>query len=78
MACQFLIFYFLTFYFSIFIVVLFLPEFLKTGLPDLLKSMLGKGMQFQAVLDKRPGWCYVKMNLLHLWVKAWKYLPGIE
>ena len=41
--------------------------------------MLRKGMQFsKPSLDKRPGCCYVKMNLLQLWVKAWKYLPGIE
>ena len=36
-------------------------------------------MQFsKPSLDKRPGCCYVKMYLLQLWVKAWKYLPGIE
>ena len=46
------------------------PAFLKTGLPDMLKSMLGKGMQFsKPSLDKRPGFCYVKMNLLQLCVR---------
>ena len=59
--------------------IIYLPEILKTGLADLLKSMLGKGMQFsKPSLDKRSGCCYVKMNLLQLVVKAWKCLPGIE
>ena len=63
----------------LYVLFAYLSVFLKTALRDLLKSMLGKGMQFsKPSFDKRSGFCYVNMNLLQLWVKAWKYLPGIE